>query len=515
MLRRSRPVLVLAALSGLALLPGAQTTLSWSGATLGGTVTYDLAGDGGEIYGLKPSLQLGPLPLPGGVLDIGLDLINLLQVGFLSPATGMASLTLGLPSDPSFAGIPIHAQFVTFPGPGVLIDDVSNRTTFVASLPNDVQNTFTENVIGRTGHTLSRLPDGSALVGAGDEPQPGGGFVSLASLERYDPETQSFTELSVSLTAPRSTHTATTLADGRILFAGGYDGTGVVQATAEIYDPATNTVTTTGPMMQARTQHSATLLADGRVLVIGGSALFDLSQVLSSLLQSVDSTEIYDPVSNTWSAGPDIPLSGSNFGVIGQATTRMNNGQVLVTGGVKVSSFLGIPLPSFNDEAWRYDPVSNSFLSTPDMAEERVYHGSTLLPDGRVLIVGGADGDFVALSFFTRASCEVYDPNTNSFSAGPSLNHQRAYVNLVDTGDAIVSIGGLATADVSTGSGTPEQTIETLDYGLTGWVDGPQTILPREVARAVALESGDRILFVGEGLDGMSATDKTAEQFIR
>ncbi|MEX1026006.1 MAG: kelch repeat-containing protein [Planctomycetota bacterium] len=491
----------------------AQTTLDWSGGLLGGSVAYHLAGDPGELFGLKPSLSTGPTPLPGGTLDIGLDLIGLLQVGLLSPATGTATLVLPLPTDVAFAGVAIHAQFVTFPGAGVLVDDVSNRATFVASAGDSMHNTFGACHVARSGHTASLLPDGSVLVAGGDEPQ-GSMLVPLASLERYDPVRQEFALLATTLPAARSTHTATTLADGRILLAGGYDDSGVVVATADVFDPATGLVTPTGPMNQARTQHTATLLADGRVLVVGGSALFDLGQVLSSLAQAKKSTELYDPLSNTWTSGPTLPI-GSNVGVIGQAASLLGNGQVLVTGGVLVASFLGIPIPSFSDDAWRYDPGTGAFVATAGMAEERAYHGSITLPDGTALVAGGADGDFTALSFFTRTGCERYDAATNSWTSAPALNHARAYPNLVDTGSAIVVVGGLANADVATGSGTPETITESIDHGLGGWSAGPATILPREVARAVAIDAGARVLFVGTGLDGQPTADRTAEQLVR
>ena len=67
----------------------------------------------------------------------------------------------------------------------------------------------------------------------------------------------------------RTDHTATLLADGRVLVAGGFGGNGGSVA-AELYDPARGTWTAAGRMATPRTGHTATLLLDGRVLVAGG-----------------------------------------------------------------------------------------------------------------------------------------------------------------------------------------------------------------------------------------------------
>ncbi|MFL5678025.1 MAG: kelch repeat-containing protein, partial [Chloroflexota bacterium] len=72
------------------------------------------------------------------------------------------------------------------------------------------------------------------------------------------------------MTDGRGNHTATPLADGRVLLAGGF-GTGVVGlATAELYDPRSRTFSPTGSMATAHDGGIATLLSDGRVLVNGG-----------------------------------------------------------------------------------------------------------------------------------------------------------------------------------------------------------------------------------------------------
>ncbi|MNN60219.1 Kelch motif protein [compost metagenome] len=73
-----------------------------------------------------------------------------------------------------------------------------------------------------------------------------------------------------------------------MLVAGGFDGANV-SATAELYDPATGNWSTTGAMQQARDFHTATGLASGGVLVAGGIGVTDNF-----------STELYDPVTGSW-----------------------------------------------------------------------------------------------------------------------------------------------------------------------------------------------------------------------
>ena len=71
----------------------------------------------------------------------------------------------------------------------------------------------------------------------------------------------------------RRMHSATLLADGRVLIAGGFNG-GVALSSAELYDPSTETFSRTGAMVVGRGWHDAILLPAGTVLIVGGSAGF-------------------------------------------------------------------------------------------------------------------------------------------------------------------------------------------------------------------------------------------------
>ncbi len=124
--------------------------------------------------------------------------------------------------------------------------------------------------------------------------------------------------------------TATLLINGRVLLAGGVDED-YRFASADLYDWSTGTFSATGSLPSARSAHTATLLTDGRVLIAGGGI------EESPPNGTYASAELYDPPS-----GAFVPTGGMTARRSYHAATLLNNGKVLVTGGVY---WLATPAP--------------------------------------------------------------------------------------------------------------------------------------------------------------------------
>lgn len=145
----------------------------------------------------------------------------------------------------------------------------------------------------RAEHTATVLLDGRVLVVGG-----AAGRTRLASAERYDPTVDTWAR-AAPMSQARSGHTATLLPSGQVLVVGGLGPNGPL-ASAERYDPATDSWISAGSLPRPRTGHTASLLPDGRVLVVGGRAEGEEAPYLAT-------THLYDPTSNRWSPGPDLP----------------------------------------------------------------------------------------------------------------------------------------------------------------------------------------------------------------
>ena len=231
------------------------------------------------------------------------------------------------------------------------------------------------NVVRTLGATATLLPDGRVLLAGGSDNSIDQN--PLASAELYDPATGKFSPTgSMAQCTVRSHGDATS---GRARPRGGrVRQLGGDLASAELYDPATGKFSPTGAMVRPRSDHTATLLADGRVLIVGGTENLGVQKAKAALA----SAELYDPRTGKFVTTGSMSTGRS----AGQTATLLADGLVLVAGG-NASYVQEEPLAS----AELYDPRTGTFHKTGSMAEARDSHTATLLPDGRVLVAGGDD----------------------------------------------------------------------------------------------------------------------------
>ena len=317
----------------------------------------------------------------------------------------------------------------------------------------------------RDFHTATRLPDGSVLVTAGNI---GGGATVKA--ERYNPVARSWSQTG-SVHTPRQSHSATLLPDGRVLAVGGLTtpppGMAVgVTPTAELYDPATGTWSPTGSLVDAGVQHTATLLADGRVLVAGGSRTVGLGAfaraeiydpatgawaatgsmqtarfshsaallsdgrvlVVGGLTDSgvTGTAELYDPATGTWT-----PTDSTHLKWQGAEALRLNDGRVLLLNGSTETGDKG-PAPEI------YDPGNGQWTTIAAPKVSRTFSTATVLADGRVLL---SAGNLAGKKGLTNTA-EIYEPMTGEWTPARSLGMARRMHAAVLLADGTVLVTG-------------------------------------------------------------------------
>jgi RHS repeat-associated protein len=182
--------------------------------------------------------------------------------------------------------------------------------------------------VSRRWHTATLLSTTNAtlnnkvLVVGGNS-----GSSTQASVQLFD-GTSAWTTLT-SLASARQEHTATLLTDGRLLVAGGKNGSNTTLNTALLFNPASGSGSwaSAGTMTSRRHGQSATLLstavvANGQVLLAGG---WDGNI-------TVNSAELFTAPS-TWAATNSVPAP-----VKYHTASVLSNGMVLIAGGVEGST---------------------------------------------------------------------------------------------------------------------------------------------------------------------------------
>ena len=275
----------------------------------------------------------------------------------------------------------------------------------------------------RAVHRATLLLDGRVLVTGGCTESGCGGVGDARRSEVYDPGHGLVAD--AVMATPRASGSATLLADGRVLLAGGYPGEGrPPTASAEVYDPTTDAFAPVGDLAAPRADHSATLMPDGRVLLAGGSDRDG---------RALATTEYFDPGTGAFSPGPPL--------------LRPRAAHVAVLAGSRVVLLGGTEDTRAIAATEVLDVRTGRWVAGPDLATPRVKLGAVAVGAGRVFVVGGAT-DTEGRS--KLRSSEVVDVGSGTVTAGPDLSEGEYKLDgaVATLADGRIVVGGGSALEV-------------------------------------------------------------------
>ncbi len=483
-----------------------------TGGRLGDPLDLEIVGAPALSLGLLiPSATAGPTPLalvdPADprVLSVGVELLSVAPL-FVTGPTGGYAYSLPLPNTASLSGAQLNWQALTLALGATFVGQISNPAVTLLGNPD-------EGVIAPSGLTTARafaaaLVDTDNNASGGDVLVTGGGSgtltsaTGLASSELWNFRTMKMSA-GPSMSTARVLHSAVRLNDGRVLVIGGADQNANTLSSCEIYDPATNSFSGTGSMGTPRVLHGAALMADGRVMVAGGTDTLS-SNVTDVVTGTLNSAEIYNPATGSWSGTASI--GGRR---LAPALSLLPNGQVMVSGGVQIGFFFGIPVSAVsttNVQRWS----NGGWSSGPNMAQGRAGHqyNQVRLNDGRILMTGGVN--VPSLLGATNAApingAELYNPASNSWQT-VNMPVSRALHSATVLADGRVAVcggaQGLLTAPVSIAD------VHLFNPASNSWSGAPSLDGPRASHVASLLPDGTLALFGGQGASTTLSTVET------
>lgn len=314
--------------------------------------------------------------------------------------------------------------------------------------------------VARSGHTCTPLTGSAVLVLGGTSP---------GTAELYIPASGTFTLTNPPVHPRGRKHTATVLADSRVLVVGGE----AVPFTAEVFDPFSQSFSLVAPPNVPRYGHVAVRLLDGRVLVAGGWDVPNGSPVSSA--------EIYDPIADAWQVTAPMP-QGHAFAVAGVLPSN----EVVIAGGLGAGT-----------TAVLYSPMLNAWASLGDLVHDYAFPTGASPSDGRIALV--------AVGYGSDARGKVFDPATFGWNDAPSpVPHNNGAAVALEDGRVLVAGGSVANGPVLTNA------CEILDLLHASWAPISPLSAARMEHAAVRLYDG-RVLVCG-GNDG--ATDMPSAEVV-
>jgi N-acetylneuraminic acid mutarotase len=179
----------------------------------------------------------------------------------------------------------------------------------------------------------------------------------------------------------------------------GNESSSVTTNTTEAYDPTTNTWTTKAPMPIPRANF-AIAVCENKIYVIGGI-------IEGKRLAVTNATEVYDPATDTWAEKASIPLPEQSF------SANVIGGKIYVVGGQYQ------PDPVYwtfdiSKQTQVYDPSTDSWTTKAPIPIAVAGYVSAVVDNKIYVISGFMDSDITDLT-------QIYDPEGDKWSSGASI----------------------------------------------------------------------------------------------
>lgn len=177
-----------------------------------------------------------------------------------------------------------------------------------------------------------------------------------------------------------------------------------------------------------------------------------------------------------------------NVGRAAHTATLLPNGNVLVAGGANTND-------ANYSSAEIYSPESRIWTNTASLNDGRFEHTATLLTNGKVLIVGGRNADG------SLASAEIYDPASGTWNAisSPSQLRHGHTATLLTSGRVLIS-GGYNSTNALSGT-------EVYDPDSQTWRVTGSMIYARGHHAAALLPTGKVIVAGGDNTNVLSSVE--------
>ena len=236
-----------------------------------------------------------------------------------------------------------------------------------------------------------------------------------------------------------------------------------------------------GALAEARNYPRVVALPTGELFVSGGvdPAYPEVARATS---------ELFDPAT-----GHSTLLAPVGPGRVNHTATLAWGDRVVIAGGTDFSSGAWHAM----DSVEVFLPYARVWLRGASLRQPRADHAAVALRDGRVLVAGGENGNFI------YKSVELYDPSTDTWTAAAPMPRVRTQFLMASLPDGrVLALGGLEE------HGAPSRTSVIYDPGSDTWSEGPLLASDRVLSALATLPNGD-ILVIG----GQYSASNTAERY--